>query len=66
VAAELRRANLPDLPENSVADPAAPGAFGHRVVYQGTTVTADDPSMPPELRGLVAALAHIVDARDKG
>jgi hypothetical protein len=66
IAAELRRANLPELPAKSVADPPAPDAFGHRVVYRGTTVTADDPSMPAQLRGLVGTLARIVDARDKG
>ena len=64
--AELARANLPDLPAQSVADPPAPDAFGHRVVYGGTTVTADDPSMPADLRGLVGVLGHAVDARDKG
>jgi hypothetical protein len=66
VQSELTRANLPDLPAESVADPAAPDAFAHRVVYRGTTVTADDPSMPARLRGLVAVLARVVDARDKG
>ena len=64
--AELRRANLPELPAESVADPPAPDAFAHRVVYDGTTVTADDPSMPARLRGLVAALGKVVDAHDKG
>jgi len=66
VAAELRRANLPELPPESVADPPAPDAFAHRVVYQGTTVTADDPSMPARLRGLVGTLARVVQAHDKG
>jgi hypothetical protein len=66
VAEELRRANLPELPAKSVADPPAPDAFGHRVVYGGTTVTADDPSMPQRLRGLVGTLGRLVDAHDKG
>ena len=66
LAAELRRANLPSLPATSVADPPAPDAFAHRVVYRGTTVTADDPSMPAELRGLVGTLGQIVDAQGKG
>ena len=66
VADELRRANLPALPSSSVADPPAPDAFAHRVVYRGTTVTADDPSMPDALRGLVATLGGLVDAHEKG
>jgi hypothetical protein len=49
-----------------VADPPAPDAFAHRVVYRGTTVTADDSSMPAQLRGLVGVLGRVVDAHEKG
>jgi hypothetical protein len=66
VADELQRANLPELPATSVADPPAPDAFAHRVVYEGTTVTADDPSMPDSLRGLVGTLGRLVDAHESG
>jgi hypothetical protein len=61
VAEELRRAKLAELPATSVADPPAPDAFAHRVVYGGVTVTADDPSMPAQLRGLVGVLGRLVD-----
>ena len=66
VADELRRAKLAELPERSVADPPAPDAFAHRVVYGGVTVTADDPSMPTQLRGLVGALGRLVDRHGGG
>jgi hypothetical protein len=66
IADELQRAKLPELPAASVADPPAPDAFAHRVVYEGTTVTADDPSMPDRLRGLVGTLGRLVDAHESG
>jgi hypothetical protein len=66
ITAELQRANLPSLPPTSVAEPAVPDSIAHRIVYEGRTVTADDPSMPAELRGLVRALGRTVDAHDKG
>jgi hypothetical protein len=66
LAGELERANLDELPERSVSDPAVPDALGHRVVYGGVTVTTDDPAMPEQLRGLVGRLGGLVDAHEKG
>jgi hypothetical protein len=66
LAGELARANLDELPERSVSDPAVPDALGHRVVYGGVTVTTDDPAMPEQLRGLVGRLGGLVDAHEKG
>jgi hypothetical protein len=66
LAEELRRANLPELPERSVSDPPVPDAFGHRIAYGGVTVTADDPAMPEALSPLVARIGGLVQAHDKG
>ena len=38
-----------------------PDAFGYRVIYDGTTVTTDDPAMPEKLRGLVSRLGELVE-----
>jgi hypothetical protein len=65
LAGELRRANLAELPERSVSDPPAPDAFGHRIVYDGVTVTTDDPAMPEQLSALVARLGGLVQAHEK-
>ena len=42
-----------------------PDTFGYRVMYDGTTVTADDPAMPDKLRGLVSGLGALVERYDK-
>jgi hypothetical protein len=58
---ELERADLPSLPKSSVSKPPVPDAFGYRVIYDGTTVTADDPAMPDKLRGLTSSLGALVE-----
>jgi hypothetical protein len=66
LASELGRANLEELPEQSVSDPPVPDAFAHRIAYGGATVTADDPAMPEQLSALVGRLGAVVQAHEKG
>ena len=58
---EIERADLPSLPKNSTSKPPVPDTFGYRVIYDGTTVTADDPAMPDKLRGLTSSLGALVE-----
>ena len=58
---EIERADLPSLPKDSTSKPPVPDAFGYRVIYDGTTVTADDPAMPDKLRGLMSSLGALVE-----
>lgn len=58
---ELEGADLGSVPPNSTSKQAVPDAFGYRVIYDGKTVTTDDPAMPDKLRGLVAGLGALVE-----
>lgn len=58
---ELDKADLASLPKNSTSKPPVPDTFGYRVIYDGTTVTADDPAMPDKLRGLTSSLGALVE-----
>jgi hypothetical protein len=65
LASDLESADLGSLPADSTGEKPVPDAFGYRVSYGGDTVTADGPSMPEKLRGLVGRLGGIVDRYDK-
>jgi hypothetical protein len=58
---ELDTADLPSLPPDSTSRRPLPDTFGYRVIYDGTTVTTDDPAMPEKLRGLVSGLGELVE-----
>ena len=62
---ELAKADLASLPADSTSKKPVPDTFGYRVMYGGTTVTADDPGMPDKLRGLVSGLGALVERYDK-
>jgi len=61
---DLRDADFGDAPTESRNDPPIPDTFGHRVVYEGRTVSAEDEAMPERLRGLIYGLGGLVDAYD--
>ena len=61
LAREIEKADLSSLPKNSTSEPPVPDAFGYRVIYDGTTVTADGPAMPDKLRGLTSSLGALVE-----
>ena len=65
IAAEIERADLPSLPEDSTAPRPVPDAFGYRIQYGESEVTADDPAMPDRLRPLVARLGALVDRYER-
>jgi hypothetical protein len=58
---ELDTADLASLPPDSTSRRPVPDTFGYRVIYDGTTVTTDDPAMPEKLRGLVSGLGELVE-----
>jgi hypothetical protein len=58
---ELDRADLDSLPADSTSRRPVPDTFGYRIIYDGTTVTTDDPAMPDKLRGLVSGLGELVE-----
>jgi hypothetical protein len=58
---ELETADLASLPSDSTSRRPVPDTFGYRVIYDGTTVTTDDPAMPEKLRGLVSGLGRLVE-----
>ncbi len=59
---DLRDADFGDAPTESQSDPPIPDTFGHRVAYEGRTVSADDGAMPKRLGGLMYGLGGVVDA----
>ncbi len=65
IAAEIERADLPSVPEDSTAPRPVPDAFGYRIRYGASEVTTDDPAMPDRLRALVARLGALVDRYEK-
>jgi len=58
---DLRDADFGDAPTQSRNDPPIPDTFGHRVVYEGRTVSAEDEAMPKRLGGLMYGLGGLVD-----
>jgi hypothetical protein len=62
---ELEAADLPSVPANSTSKQPVPDTFGYRVIYDGTTVTTDDPAMPDKLRPLVSRLGALVERYEK-
>ena len=58
---ELDQADLPSVPADSTSKTPVPDTFGYRVIYDGTTVTTDDPAMPDQLRPLVSGLGALVE-----
>ncbi len=63
---ELEQADLPSLPPNSTSKQPVPDTFGHRVAYDGSTVTTDGPAMPERLRGLIGRLGGLVERYEQG
>jgi hypothetical protein len=61
IAEDLERAKFARLPAESTSPQPVPDAFGHRITYQGHTVTTDDAAIPPALRPLVGELGGVVD-----
>lgn len=61
---DLRDADFGDAPTESQSDPPIPDTFGHRVVYEGRTVSADDGAMPKRLGDLMYGLGGLVDSYD--
>jgi hypothetical protein len=62
---QLDQADLASVPANSTSKTPVPDTFGYRVIYDGATVTTDDPAMPAKLRGLVSGLGALVERYEK-
>ncbi len=58
---ELAKADLPSVPARSTSRTPVPDTFGYRVIYDGATVTTDDPAMPERLRSLIGGLGALVE-----
>jgi hypothetical protein len=61
IAEDLERSGFARVPARSTSPQPVPDAFGHRITYQGHTVTTDDAAIPPALRPLVGELGGVVD-----
>ena len=61
IAAEVKKADLPSVPERSTSPKPIPDTFAYRIQYGTSEVTTDDPAMPDELRSLVARLGQLVE-----
>jgi hypothetical protein len=61
IAEDLERAKFAQVPAKSTSPQPVPDAFGHRITYQGHTVTTDDAAIPEALRPLVGELGGVVD-----
>jgi len=60
LAAEVEKADLASVPERSTSPRPIPDTFGHRIQYDASEITTDDPAIPDELRPLVGRLGGLV------
>lgn len=61
LTAALESAGLDDVASNSMSNEPAPDAFSYVITYGDHEVRTDDPSVPEELKELLATLDRIVE-----
>ena len=61
VVAQVRDADLPEIPEDSLTEPPMPDALAFSVVYGGREISTDSGSMPQDLEPLVGTFVRLID-----